>query len=59
MSIPPSHALNKASLLLCFLGLAIAFFLLQEQQNLIDTDATTAVSMVAPLHSEFAANLDV
>ncbi|KAH9165129.1 hypothetical protein EDB89DRAFT_340249 [Lactarius sanguifluus] len=42
MSIPAPHALNKASLLLCFLGLAVAFFLSQEQQNLVDTDATTA-----------------
>ena len=59
MSIPASHALNKASLLLCFLGLGIAFFLSQVQQSLIDADATTAVSMDAPFHSEFAANLDI
>lgn len=59
MSIPTWQALNKASLLLCFLGLAIAFFLSQEQQSLMDTDATTAVSTVAPFHSEFSANLDV
>jgi hypothetical protein len=59
MSIPVSQAMTKGSLLLCFLGLAITFFLLQEQQNLVNTDATTAVSIVAPLYSDVAANLDV
>lgn len=59
MCIPASNALTKASLLLCFLGLAIAFFLLQVQQSLIDADATTAVSIVEPFHFEFITNLDV
>ncbi len=59
MSIPVPHALNKVSLLLCFLGQAVAFFLSHEQQNLLGTDAATAVRIVAPFHSEFAANFSV
>ena len=59
MSIPASHALNKASLLLCFLGLGVAFFLSQVQQSLINADATIAVSIVMLFHSQFAANLNI
>lgn len=59
MSIPASHALTKVSSLLCFLGFAIASFLLQVQQSLIDADATTAVSIVVPFYSEFVTNIDV
>jgi hypothetical protein len=59
MSIPATHALTKASLLLCFLGLAVAFFLLQVQKSLIDADATTAVSIVSPCYSEFSTNTDL
>ena len=59
MSVPTSHALIKASSLLCFLGFAIAFFLLQVQQSLIDVDATTAVRILVPHYSEFVTNIDV
>ncbi|KAN0131595.1 hypothetical protein V8E53_010437 [Lactarius tabidus] len=53
MSIPASHALTKASLLLGFLGLSIAFFLLQVQQSLIDADAATAAKYLKDWNTRY------
>jgi uncharacterized membrane protein len=36
------HALTNSSLLICILGLIITYVLLQEQQRLVDTNASTA-----------------
>jgi len=41
-----SPALTKSSMLLCILGLGITFVLFQEQRKLVDTDSSTAVSML-------------
>jgi hypothetical protein len=37
-------SLNKSSIILCLLGLCIAFVLYQEQRRLVDTGGTVGVS---------------
>ena len=48
--------LIKASLFLCAFDLAVTSFLLLQQQRLLNTNASTSVSMVKPFCSAFAVN---
>ncbi|KAI9458591.1 hypothetical protein BJY52DRAFT_412882 [Lactarius psammicola] len=57
MQMTPFSGLIKASLFFCAFDLTVTSFLLQQQQQVLNTNPSTSVSMAMPFRSAFAVNL--